>query len=767
MHPVPPPRHRLPSLLLPSLLLSLVACGGGDTPGVTFQELAQESLPTLDGTREAPGLLAEVEVIRDRWGVPHIYASSQEDLFFAQGWVQAQDRLWQMEMWRRMGEGRTAEIVGPEGLPHDRLARLIRYRGPMDAREWTPYHPDAEAIFTAFVNGVNAYIEHAGDELPVEFRLTGIRPEPWTVDLPVLRVGTANPLSGARSELLLAQQVASLGAEEANRRAQPDPWRELVVPEGLDVSIIDDAVADALQGLSNQLPRPPLLPEFRGLERAVASLDLGANETSPGSNNWVVSGRLTETGGAIVANDPHRQVANPSLRLLVHLEAPGWSMIGATEPPFPGISMGHNGRVAFGLTVVGIDQADVFVEELNPTNRDEVRWMGGWEPLRVVVDTIPVLGRDPEIFEMRFSRHGPIFHVDTLNNVGYALRSALHEPGSGGYFNALRLSQVDDCREFLEELRYYYAPSENMICGDVHGNIAWRASGLAPRRVGGWDGRLPVPGTGRYRWDGYREDLPFELNPARGWIATANHNILPEGYDPPLFFKRAPYPRQDRLEQVLSGGGPFSMEEMRRLQLDAFSIPGSRDRAHFQGWTAADPQVEWARERIAAWDAVFHRESAAAALYSIWRRRAGSAVDDPSTPMADQHRLAEGALAEAVDSLRATQGNDPAQWRWGRIHRSEFPHPLVAAYDLEPVERSGGGGTVAATGATFREVIDLTDLDNSWVTMTPGQSARPGSPFYNNLRPLWGREEFFPLVYSREAVEANAVHRLVLRPGGG
>ncbi len=761
---------RLPALLLTLLLgAALSGCEGTTGPDArrpsSFQELAQAHLPALDGEITLSGLREVVEVLRDPWGVPHIYARNLDDLFFAQGFVQAQDRLWQMEMYRRAGEGRLSEILGPEALRHDRLARLVKYRGPWTDEEFASYHPEGRRILEAFAHGVNAYIASAGDRLPVEFALTGLRPEPWTAETPLLRMQTAMPLGDARSELRLAQQVAELGPDEANRRADPTPYRALTPAEGVDLALITDEVSSALSGFQDAIASPPLVPPYDGWAEAWASENEGAREDSPGSNNWVLSPRLTTTGQVILANDPHRGVTNPSLRYVVHLDAPGWTAIGSTEPVLPGVAIGHNGRVAWGLTIVGTDQSDVYVEQVNPEDRNQVRWRGDWEPLRIVVDTIAVRGRAPEVVELKYSRHGPIFYEDTANSLAYAIRSTMHEPGSTGYLAALRLDMVDDCEAFLAELRFWKAPTENMICGDADGNIAWQASAASPRREG-WYGRLPVPGTGEYEWTGFRDDLPREYNPERGWIATANHDIHPPGYDPPLYFKRgSSFPRHERLAQVLGGGGPFGIQDSRELQQDAWSASAAEALGFFRGWTASDPTVEEARRAVAQWDAVYRRDSRAAAIYDQVRRRIPMEVRQGSVDPASRPELMERAIVQGLEDLRAAQGPDPDQWRWGRTNRSEFPHSLVRAYDLPSAERRGGAGTVAAIGATYRQIIDFSDLDGSLVTNAPGQSGRPESPYYGNLTESWAAGEYFPLLFSREAVEEATEHKLVLRPG--
>ena len=400
-------------------------------PPVTLEQLARTSLARIEGRVSLPGLKTDVEVLRDEWGVPHIYAQDLDDLFFAQGFVVAQDRLWQMELWRRTGEGRVAELVGPAGLPHDRLIRLFKYRGPYEDAEWERYHPEGRRIFTAYAAGVNAFIAAAGNTLPVEFTLTGTRPEPWTAEQLLQRARVSDSLGDARAELVLARSVATLGLAEANRRAPTDVGDRLRVPDGLDVSLITDDVLKALDGdMYGNLPRPEVLPAYRDLPGARVSIDMGVSETSPGSNNWAIGSKLTGAGAAIMVDDPHRQVTNPAHRYLLHLNAPGWSVAGATEAPLPGVIRGHNGRVAWGRTATETDQADVYVETVNPANANEVLFQGKWEPLRVVTEEIHVKGAPSQTVELRFSRHGPIFYEDRAHHLAYALRSQLRERGT-------------------------------------------------------------------------------------------------------------------------------------------------------------------------------------------------------------------------------------------------------------------------------------------------------------------------------------------------
>jgi penicillin amidase len=759
------------------LAISLVALAGSasavhaQAAAGTLDQLATRSLSKIAGTVSTPGLKAPVEVLRDKWGVPHIYAKNLDDLFFAQGFVQAQDRLWQLEMWRRVGDGTLAEVIGPSAVARDRQARLLMYRGAFDEAEFTSYHPEGRRILDAFARGVNAFIDASANNLPVEFKLTGIKPQKWTARTPLLRRTT---IGAALGELRAARSVAELGIEEWNRRNRPTPYRVLTVPKGLDLSVITPAViAAATAGADpsaarGAMPAPALLSQYTAITGGGASPDAGGFENSPGSNNWVISGSKTKSGKVILAGDPHRQVTNPSLRYLVHLNAPGWTATGATEPMLPGVMVGHNANVAWALTIVGTDQGDVFVNEVNPANRNQVRWKGAWEDLRVVTDTIRVKGAAPQIVQLKFSRHGPVFYEDTVRHVNFAYRAVDNEPGSAGYLGALSFNQSKNCKDFLNEAaKRYKAPTENLVCGDDAGNIGWIPAALSPKRSGGWDGRLPVPGTGEFQWDGFRADLPREYNPARGFIATANHDIHPAGFDPPLFFKTGDFWRFERLSALLSAGTAFTIDDFLRMQHDTYYGPAAVAQAFARGWTGRTPEVEQARVLVADWDRHFDRSSVAAAVYDAWNRRLTARGVTADTPKAVRDSLAQLAMREALDTLSTTNSMPWTKVNWGKVNRSEFPHSLVKAYDIPAIERRGAAGTVAAFGATVRYVIDFADFDRTMQTNTPGQSGQPGSPFYGNLTEMYGNATYFPQPWTRKAVDAVVAHRLVLSPGSG
>lgn len=730
----------------------------------SFEELARRSVARYDGTVNIKGLTDQVDVLRDEWGIPHIYARNIDDLFMAQGFVVAHDRLWQMELGRRLAEGRISELIGRKGLAHDRLYRTFKFRGPWDDAEWTNYHPEGRRIFAAFARGINAFIAEAGDNLPVEFKLTGIRPEPWKAEEILVRNRVVMAVQEARREVRLAESVAAHGAAEANRRAHPEPYGDLVTPPGVDLSLINDSILDALGGdLYGTFPKPDLLPQYRNWPGAQPSADRGMPERSPGSNNLAVEARLSSTGHAFMVDDPHREVTMPALRYIVHLNAPGWNVAGATEPGLPGVIRGHNERIAWGRTASDADEADIYVEQVNPANANEVRWNGRWEPLQIVKETIPVKGEKDVVLTVKIGRHGPLFHEDPAHHVAYALRTSMLARGTAEYLGALRLDQAASARECLTDSRYLRAPATNLVCADADGHVAFRVSAAVPERAN-WNGRLPVPGTGAFEWGPFRDDLPEEYDPARGWIATANNNVQPPGFKNPIFFSsQGLFRRYDRLASLLSSGTRFTLDDMRRIILDMHNTEADELQPLLRGWTASTADLEKARALIETWDGEMRRDSAAAALFMTWRAAINVGALKASSG-ADRSRIAETGLREAIAKLERSQGADWGAWRWGRINRSAFPHPLVSAYDLPAVERDGGGGTVNAIGSVYRLITDFSDLDRSLVTIGPGESGQPGSPYYGNLLKSWSDRQLFQLAFSRPAVDAHTKHRLVLKP---
>ena len=734
---------------------------------------ARGRLAQLDGTISVPGLDSVVEVRRDRWGVPHIYAKTQQDLFFAQGFVAAQDRLWQMEMWRRIGEGRLAEVLGPGAVERDRIARLLAYRGDMTS-EWASYAPDAREIVRAFVDGVNAWIAHVRTHPPIEFTLLGSAPEPWSYEVPLQRMAALAMTGNALDELERARLVHLIGVERTEALWPPDPTRPLDPAPGLDLTGIDLGALGQTYGDVS----------YRRLE---------------GSNNWVVSAARTATGKPLLANDPHRAIGVPSLRYVMHLVGPGWNVIGAGEPALPGIAAGHNERVGFGFTIVGMDQQDVYVEEVGPCGADGqrcYRTRGVWIPMRVVVDTIRAKGEPPRVVRLEYTEHGPILAEDSARSRAFVVRFVGSEPGTAGYLAQLSVDRARDWVSFQEAAARWKLPTENLVYADVDGHIGWIAAGLMPVR--GWSGLLPVPGDGRYEWQGMLppRELPQAYDPPSGMIVTANHNILPPGYPHALNYDWAPPYRAQRIDQVLRGATHLTVNDLERLQLDEYSVPASQLVPVLLA--AARRRGAAARSDIAIldrWDFTMRRDQVAPLLYEAWlkalatrlaRIEAGVAVDDVAPPLPTLVRLVTAfkpiaardslvltALDEAIADVSRRLGADRSHWSWGALHRANFRHPVAAAFDLGDVPRGGDANTVNATagdgyeqrwGASYRQILDLADWDRSVATSVPGQSGQPGSPYYDDLLSLWAEGKYFPLIYSRARIERETAHLLVLRP---
>lgn len=733
-----------------------------------LRDSARARLATLDGTVRLTGLDSAVEVRRDRWGVPHIYARTAHDVFFAQGYVAAQDRLFQMEIWRRTGEGRLAEVLGSRYVARDRLARLFSYRGDMSA-EWRSYAPDAKVLVTAFVSGVNAYIDEVranSSKLPIEFSILGFLPEHWTPEVALARVTSLSGVANGTSELLRARLVALVGVKRAAELLPTYPSRALDPAPGLDLGGLDPST-------------------LGGMSQAFSDVTFDRIE---GSNNWVVSGKKTASGKPILANDPHRAITNPGVRYITHLVAPGWNVIGAGEPASPGVSIGHNERIAFGLTIVGMDQQDIIVEQLGAT------------PISTIRDTIRVRGEAPRVVALQYTRHGPVLSVDSARRRAIVVRMVGQEPGTASYLASLSLDRARNWREFQQAMARWKMPGENMVYADVDGNIGWIAAGLMPKRH--WSGLLPVPGDGRYEWQGFVpiEQLPQLYNPRSGYIATANDNILrymPSTYRTPISYEfPKPSYRAERLHEVLRDSGRFSVRDFERLQNDDVSL--------FARWLApvlvraATHAGAGARREVtalAAWDYRMDKDEYAPLVFETWsaalgrlamgvayRDEVGRALrgrvdwEDVATEVLPGGR-GDSLVLAALDSASATiarrAGSESGATTWGSVHVVELKHPLAAAFDLPPLPRSGDANTVMATGganfrqtagASYREIIDLGDFDNSVAINVPGQSAQPESPYYADLLTPWANGEYFPLVFSRKRVEEETKHVLVLEP---
>ena len=707
------------------------------------------------------GLQKPVEIFRDRWGVPHIYAQTADDLFFAQGYVTARDRLFQIDLWRRAGTGKLSEVLGPTMTARDRIARLVRFRGNWNA-EWQSYAPDTLAIARAFTSGINAYIRSLDSVRPLEFRLAGYDPGLWEPEDVVARIAGLLMIRNVSREVQRAQDIARFGIETVQRYMPPDPFVALRIPAGIDVEAITNTI-------------------LRDYNQAIGGVRLPDIEAM-GSNNWVVDGTLSSTGKPLLASDPHRPVQIPSLRKTVHLVGPGWNVIGAGEPALPGIALGHNEHIGFGFTIVGIDQGDLYVERLNPANPDQYWYRGAWRTMEVVRDSLAVRGARAKAIELRYTVHGPVIYEDFGKHRAYALKWVGAEPGGAGYLAALSVSRATNWAEFLKAIERYKIPSENMVYADRAGNIGWVASGAAPVRKN-WSGLLPVPGdSGEYEWSGYLplSEHPQMFNPPSRFIATANHNILPPGYRHALSYEWASPFRYQRILEMLQGGKKFTVADFERMQQDVTSIPARRLQAVLRRFPAPPTAREAAAvRRMQAWDARLTMDSAEALLFVIWTGKLhGTLFEAPLGSRVDMRMV--------LDTIERLKDPQPL-WRaleyalaevpdlgWGGVHTIEFRHPLNRK-DLNrgPLARPGDGNTVNSTsgsnlrqtnGASFRMILDVSNWDNSVMTNVPGESGDPSSRHYDDLLADWAAGRYHPMPFTRKAVEAAAIEKWRLVP---
>lgn len=777
---------------------------GEQSASAGLEAKAKAAVATTQGALHVAGLQQPVHVLRDRWGVAHIYAQNQHDLFFAQGFVVAQDRLFQMELWKRSGQGRLAEILGPSALLRDINARLLRYRGDVEA-EYKSYSPDAKEILQAFTSGINAFIAETekpgASALPVEFELAGFKPERWKPEDCLNRMAAYSMTGNAGRELRHAQMVAAVGAERASELVELDPPVKFDPAPGSEFSGLSARVVENLVGSDTRIQFPAQVPE--------------------GSNNWTVSGALTQSGKPLLANDPHRVIAEPSLRYIVHLVAPGWNVIGAGEPGLPGVAAGHNQRIAWGFTIFGLDQQDLYIEELKPDDSLQYRTENGWQ--RAVVQKESFGIRDGPIVsvELKFTRHGPVLWEDGKRAV--ALRWVGAEAGTAGYLGSLALDRAQNWQQFEEAMKRWKLPSENIVYADTDGNIGEHSTGLAPLRKN-WTGLLPVPGWGGFEWTGAvpNEKLPHSFNPGAGFIATANHKMIPEGYAFKVGYEWAEPYRFERIVEVLqhakTSGHKLTVQDMESLQNDVVSMPARALKELLA--RAAGEHATPAERLLLDWDCAVARDSAAAALYEFWVAELSSVVTERAlrasirnrgdarpilgalrhlrisrvlnhlsqpkpavfgaNPEAERDRILRETVGTAAEELSRQAGPDPSKWTWGQRHVVWFLHPLDLApgaktlLDLGPVPRPGDGDTVNATysgesftqvaGASYREIFDLGDWDNSVGINVPGQSGQPGSAHYSDLLPLWAEGRYFPLLFSKEAIERETTARLELKP---
>ncbi len=777
-------------------------------------------------TFQMQGLRSQVEVLRDEWGVNHIYAVNQHDLFFVQGYCAAKDRLFQFEIWRRQATGTVAEILGPGELKRDIGTRLFQFRGDMK-KEMNHYHPQGEAIINAYVEGVNRYIDEVlqhPERLPVEFSILKILPGKWTPEVVISR--HQGLLGNIVDELNNGRAVARAGDAKLKELVWYHPkdpqlkldtnvhghllfkdilelynaYRKDMLFQKTDISISEEDADAVMNNLNKQLPHA-YHPTEQGVE---------------GSNNWIVSGSRTASGHAMLANDPHRKIAVPSLRYMVHLVAPGWNVIGGGEPEIPGVSIGHNEEGAWGLTIYETDGEDLYVYDLNPANLSQYKYKGNWVTMKEIPETIKIKGGGSKEVILRYTQHGPVTFIDSANKKAYAVRCAWLEPGGAPYLASLRIDQAKTWEAFREACSYSHIPGENMIWADKKGNIGWQAVGIIPIRKN-FSGLVPVPGDGRYEWAGFLpiKERPHQLNPAKGFLATANQNVTPPDYThwDAVGYTWADAFRGNRINEVLGKDDKMTIDKMKSLQTDYFSIPARTLVPMLPPVVFQMPLSQQAKQKLANWNYVLDKQSVPAAIYAMWERQlmllaAKRFVPDTlkglvtlqmtkligwlqtpdakfgTNPLEGRDAFLKESFDIAVNELKNKLGPNMNEWIYGqeKYKHISLIHPLNGMVsntwkqklNIGPAPRGGNSYTPGATGSTdnqvsgasFRLIVDTGDWDQAVMINTPGQSGDVTSPYYKNLFSLWANDQYFPAYYSKEKINKVTAEKLLLQPAG-
>lgn len=773
-------------------------------------------------SQSIPGIQQPVEISKDQWGINHIYAKNEHDLFFAQGYMAAQDRLFQLELWRRQATGTVAELLGPQEVKRDIGTRLFRFRGDLN-KELLHYHPHGPQIVRAFVAGINAYITEilkTPEKLPFEFKVLNTKPQLWTPEVVISRHQAL--AYNVRDELNNGRLVKLIGADKLRELQwfHPQPIVSTTQPAQPDLTlrVNGDELFQPILELYEafRLPlkfqgRPTKADEDEAYVTPKTTDEINdwfdVEKQYVGSNNWIISGNKSASGYPMLANDPHRAQSTPSLRYWVHLNAPGWNVIGAGEPTLPGVSIGHNDYGAWGLTIFETDNEDLYVYEINPANSNQYRYKGRWESMKTLTETISVKDGKPVNATLKYTRHGPVVFEDKAHHKAYAVRAGWLDIGNSPYLASLRMNQARNWAEFRQACTYSRLPGENMIWADRTGTIGWQAVGLAPIRKN-FTGLVPVPGDGRFEWSGYLpiQQLPNKVNPPEGYVATANNNLTPTNFPHrnAIGWTWSSPSRAHRIEEVLNDGKRKTMTDFMALQADYLSIPARTLVPLLQNLFSPENRTEQAVSYLRRWDYKLNPSSVAAAIYVAWEEQLKRAIYEQNVPQSARAYLKSIPSKRVIDALliptaardsllllcmdRAVAdltkrlGSDMDDWSYGQRKNKHITitHPLSDLVDkamqtkinLGPVARGGYAETVNATGpnlnqthgATFRILVDTEDWDKTLGINSPGQSGNPDSPHYRDLFPIWADNNYFPAYFSKEKVKSVAESTIILKP---
>ena len=807
------------------LLVTLLVIVLGAT--AWLYSLARAALPQLDGKITAAGLSSAVSVIRDAHGVPTIEAASLDNLFLAQGYVTAQDRLWQMDIMRRFAAGDLAEILGADLLDHDREQRILGMR--VAARKAIEVaSPQVRAHYEAYARGVNAYIESYRGRLPLEFRILRYSPQPWTPeDSTLIAAQMVKDLSASPRHALMREKIlAKLGPEltadlyvnSSRHDRPPTVMPSNPQPHGNDNDEDDEDDDDSGTGNSvtrNSGPAPAALPEVAAGFFAVPEADI--DPPVIGSNNWVVSGAYTVSGKPLLSNDMHLGHQMPNLWYEAHLRCKDFDVAGVTLPGMPYVIVGHNQRIAWGFTNIGPAVEDAYIETFNAAG--QYLTPAGWKTPEHRKEVIRVKGKADVVVDVVATRHGPI--VSSLvpgETRQLALRWTLYD---GIYNPFLEVDSAQNWEQFRQAFSAFDAPAQNVVYADVDGNIGYQATGKIPIRASG-DGSLPENGgDNAHEWTSYIpfDKLPGVLNPASGVLATANSCITPTKYPYSISTGwEAPW-RSARIYRVLESGRKFSAADMLALETDIYS---DADRYFAERFvyavdhaTAVSARAKQAAEIMRQWDGRMSADSAAPTLETRARAELTRLLLEPKLgPAPDSSKQADGTLTwksyqwgmqsvwlenalvnqpkrwlpapysnydellvAAVEAAVTAQEapKELGSWRWGDYNPVEIQHPVLGKIPILRLwtgpgvqPQSGSGFTVKAVtrrhGPSERMTVDLSNLDESTLNLVTGEAGNFLSPYYMDEWKAWYEGTTFTLPFSKPAVDKAQAHRLMLEP---
>ena len=763
------------------------------------------------GTRNVTlkGARAPIEIVEDELGMPHVRAASKHDAFFAQGYLVARDRLFQLDIDNRRDMGRMAEAFGPAFVAADRAARLFHYRGDIDA-ELSALPPDVLDCALGYVAGVNARIDELAEnpaDMPLEYGILGFAPLRWDIRDLVKRRGIG--MGDADDEVRRAQLQAR-GLIDAEQLMMPlRPAWSFSVPEGLDPAAVSDADLGVLDPANRPVPYDALQEPRMGPDQPEG------DRFALGSNAWTIAASRSATGRPILANDPHLGIGGTSPRHMIHLTAPDLDVIGAGAPGLPGIMQGHTDRFAFGRTNFHIDQTDLFILRTQEGNADKYWHQGKWRSFEIFEDEIAVKGSASERAILRYADGRPIVSQDAARNRAVALATVSMLPGANMRFAIIAINLAKDWATLQQAFKLHVSPT-NLHYADIDGNTGWQTIGFTPRRPK-HDGLFPAPGDGAYDWTGLIpvKDMPSVYNPREGWFASANEMNLPANYpyrERIISFTWSDPFRYNRVAEVLRSQPKHRIEDSIALQHDVQSLPARALLKLLPATLSAEATA--AAAMLRRWNCGIEADSAAALLFEMvmvalsasFRERVVPAAarelipsvnlsemlrilaapdkrlgDDPA---ASRDALIDGALVTGWAKAVELGGGDPAKWQWGNLHRVNIAHPLAssnsaiaAAFPKIAGGRSGGDGTTpmargfnarrgfqVSHGASFLFVADVGAWDNSRYLLLPGQSADPRSPRYGDFYPKWLAGAMQPMWFSRAAVDRHAVDRMTVTP---